>query len=99
MSTASSVYPAIPAPVLDTSEARKALCLMETALQSAAAKAVGQWAMTLLEAQIPANQNEPRNQKRERSLQRDMRAYFSALEEAIPEEAIALLYYSLVAQE
>ncbi len=98
MSTASSVYPATPAPVLDSSEARKALRLMETALQGAAAKAMGQWAMTLLEAQIPANQNEPKNQKRERSLQRDLVKYFDALEEAIPEEAIARLYYSLVAQ-
>ena len=102
MSTASSGSVANPAPAsesLTRTEVRRFLNVAETALRGAAARAVGQWAMTLLEAQIPANQNDPANQKRERSLQRDLVKYFDALEDAIPEDAIARLYYSLVAQE
>jgi len=99
MSTASSGSVANPASVLESSEVQRFLNVAETALRGAAARAVGQWAMTLLEAQIPANQNDPANQKRERSLQRDLVKYFDALEDAIPEDAIARLYYSLVAQE
>ncbi len=55
--------------------------------------------LQILEAEIPANPEDPRNQKLTRSLQRDMVAYFDALEDAIPVEAIERLYYSLVAQE
>ena len=99
MSTASSVSPANPAPVLDSSEVQRFLNVAETVLQGAAARAVGQWAMALLEAEIPANQNDPKNQRLERSLKRDMVAYFTRLEDAIPIEAIERLYYSLVAQE
>lgn len=55
--------------------------------------------MALLEAAIPANSEDPKNKRLERSLQRDMVEYFTRLEEAIPEEAIEQLYFSLVAQE
>ena len=102
MSTASSVSIANPAPAsesLTRTEVRRFLSLAEVVLQTAAARAMTRRAMTLLEAAIPANQNDPKNQKRERSLQRDLVKYFDALEDAIPEEAIARLYYSLVVQE
>ena len=102
MSTASSVSVANPAPAsesLTRTEVRRFLSLSEVVLQNAATRAMTRRAMTLLEATIPANQNDPKNQRRERSLARDMAAYFTRLEDAIPEEAIARLYYSLVVQE
>jgi len=99
---ASSVSVANPAPAsesLTRTEVRKFLSLAEVVLQNATAKAMTRRATTLLEAAIPANQNDPKNLKRQRSLQRDLVKYFDDLEEAIPEEAIARLYNSLVAQE
>ena len=102
MSTASSVSIANPAPVsesLTRTEVRRFLSLAEVVLQNAAAKAMSRRAMALLEAAIPANQNDPKNQKRERSLTRDMAAYFTRLEDAIPAKAIERLYNSLVAPE
>lgn len=102
MSTASSVSVANPVPAsepLTRTEVRRFLSLSEVVLQNAAAKAMTRRAMTLLEAAIPANQNDPKNQRRERSMARDMAAYFTRLEDAIPTRAIERLYNSLVAED
>ena len=102
MSTVSSGSPAVPARVKGslTSEEIEAILqhLTEQTMDALAVMAMERL-MTVLEAEIPASLETPKNQKLERSLRRDIAAYFTALEQALPIEAIERLYYSLVVQE
>ena len=48
--------------------------------------------ITLLEAQIPANQESPKNQRLKNSFQREMAKYFKSLEQAFPFKEIERIY-------
>jgi len=54
---------------------------------------------SFIEARLPANVNTPVNAKLRRALERDVAAYFRALGQAMPEEALEQLYYRYVGQE
>ena len=47
----------------------------------------------LLEARLPANPRAPENVGKAERLERKVRAYFKALEQAFPYDAIEALYY------
>ena len=105
MSTVSSGSPAVRAKVkasLTSEEVetilREAQTTLQVVTQTLAVNELNRL-MTILEAEIPASLETPKNQKLERSLRRDIAAYFTNLEQALPIEAIERLYYSLVAQE
>ena len=49
-----------------------------------------------LEADIPANPNSPKNQRKKRGLERELRKYFRSLEDAFPYQEIARLYDTFV---
>jgi len=53
----------------------------------------------LLEAEIPANPNAPKNGKLEQRLAKDLRDYFRDLSDALPWDDIEMLYYRLVKPE
>ena len=53
----------------------------------------------LLEAEIPANPNAPKNEKLEQRLAKDLGAYFRDLSDALPFGDIEMLYYKLVKPE
>lgn len=53
----------------------------------------------LLEAQIPANPQSPRNRRKLPAIERIMKRYFTNLELALPIEAIEQLYWKYVIQE
>ena len=53
----------------------------------------------LLEAEIPAQPNDPTNQRLERRLQRELSKYFLSLEDAMPWDAIGDLYLRLVQKD
>ena len=53
----------------------------------------------LLEAEIPANPNAPKNERLEASLAKDLRDYFRGLSNALPFGDIEMLYYRLVKPE
>ena len=53
----------------------------------------------LLEAEIPANPNAPKNEKLEQRLAKDLRDYFRDLSDALPWDDIEMLYYRLVKPE
>ncbi len=55
--------------------------------------------IALLEAQIPANQASPKNQKLKRSLERDLAKYFKALDTAFPYSKLAAIYNRYVEKE
>ena len=48
--------------------------------------------IVLLEAEIPGNQNSPKNQKLKRRLERDLAKYFRSLEDAFPYGKLAAIY-------
>ncbi len=50
----------------------------------------------LLEARIPANPNTAKNERKAKTMERLMRRYFKALEQAFPYDAIEQLYYKYV---
>lgn len=49
--------------------------------------------INLLEAQIPANPNSPKNQMLAKKLERELAKYFKALEDAFPFDRLEQLYY------
>ena len=53
----------------------------------------------LLESKLPANPASPENERAARRVEREMRAYFKALEGAIPLEQLEMIYYSHVETE
>ncbi len=53
----------------------------------------------LLEAEIPANQASPKNQKLKRSLERDLIKYFKSLDTAFPYSKLAAIYNKYVEKE
>ena len=55
--------------------------------------------IALLEAQIPANPNSPKNKKLADALEKDMQKYFKQLQDAIPMEKLESIYNKYVEQE
>lgn len=55
--------------------------------------------INLLEAQIPANPRAPRNERAAKELERQIKQYFSALENALSEDMLEQLYFRYVVQE
>ena len=53
----------------------------------------------LLEAQIPANPNSPKNQKLEKRLERELVDYFKSLEQAFPYSKLVGIYNKYVEKE
>ena len=53
----------------------------------------------LLEAEVPANIESPKNKKLAAKLERDVAKYFKSLEQAIDYGALENLYYKRVEQE
>lgn len=53
----------------------------------------------LLEAEIPANQASPKNQKLKRRLEKSMAKYFNSLEDAFPYHKLAAIYNRYVEKE
>ena len=53
----------------------------------------------LLEGNIPASPQSPANVRRAERLERRLQAYFKALEQAFPYEAVEALYYKHVKEE
>jgi len=54
--------------------------------------------ISLLEARLPANPRAPENVAKADRLERKVRAYFKALEQAFPYDAIEALYYRHVTE-
>jgi len=52
--------------------------------------------INLLEAKIPANPNSPENERKAKSLERDLAKYFKNLEQAFPYSRIEGLYNKYV---
>ena len=55
--------------------------------------------ISLLEARLPANPRAPENVRKAERLERKVRAYFKALDQAFPYDAIEALYYRHVKEE
>ncbi len=55
--------------------------------------------IAMLEAHLPANPGSPGGQRLEARLEREIRRYFRALEDAMPIEKVEQLYFRLVQQE
>lgn len=55
--------------------------------------------ISVLEADLPANPNTPKNQRQEKALERELRDYFKALGQAFPYEKLSDIYYKHVAIE
>ncbi len=55
--------------------------------------------ITLLEAEIPANQNSIKNQKLKRRLESDLVKYFDKLERAFPYSRLEAIYNRYVEKE
>jgi len=53
----------------------------------------------LLEAQIPANPQSPANQRKRRSLERELNKYFGKLEKAFPYSKVSAIYGRYVKEE
>lgn len=53
----------------------------------------------LLEAEIPANQASPKNQKLKRRLEKSMAKYFDSLADAFPYQKLAAIYNRYVEKE
>ena len=54
--------------------------------------------IALLEANIPANPESPKNKKFADNLEKDMQKYFKSLEDAIPIEKLGQIYNKYVEQ-
>ena len=55
--------------------------------------------ISLLEARLPANQRAPENVRKAERLERKVRAYFKALGQAFPYDALEILYLRYVKEE
>ena len=55
--------------------------------------------ISLLEAEIPANPNAPKNVKLRKRLERNMAKYFRSLDDAFPYSRIAAIYNRYVEKE
>ena len=55
--------------------------------------------IVLLEAEIPANQASPKNQRLKKSLESDLAKYFRSLEDAFPYSKLAAIYNKNVEKE
>lgn len=55
--------------------------------------------ITMLEADVPANLNSPKNQKHERAYRAVMERYFRTLEQSFPYDSLDALYYQFVTME
>ena len=53
----------------------------------------------LLESEIPANPTSERNERLEKRLERSMAEWFTNIERAIDQDALAQIYYANVEQE
>ena len=54
--------------------------------------------INLLEARLPANPRAPENVRKAERLERKVKTYFNALEQAFPYDAIEMLYYRHVTE-
>ncbi len=55
--------------------------------------------ITLLEAEIPASQSSPKNQKLKRRLEKSMAEYFDSLANAFPYQKLEAIYNRYVEKE
>lgn len=55
--------------------------------------------LALLEANIPANPESPKNKKLADDLERDLKKYFDSLEDAVPMEKLEQIYSKYAEQE
>jgi len=55
--------------------------------------------IAVLEAEIPANPNSPKNQKLSDALERDLQKYFGKLEKALPMGKLEQIYNKYVEKE